>query len=145
MGKSGQASNQAGIGWLRRFLGPQGYRIQEVPLTDEWLHLDCVLPAIRPALAMAVKTAFRDGLPGPIQEWEVIEASPEEGHALGVNAMCLAPNVVVMGEEHQRLIKELETRQVEVVSGFRMDAVSLWGEGCAASAIRSLEMLDGDQ
>ena len=129
VGNSGQASNQAGIGWLRRFLGPQGYRIQEVPLMDNWLHLDCVLAVIRPGLAMAVKTAFRNGLPGPIQEYEVIEASPEEGHALGVNAMCLAPNVVVMGEEHQRLIKELKTRQVEVVSGFRTDVVSLWGGG----------------
>ena len=65
---------------------------------------------------MAVKTAFRNGLPGPIQEWEVIEASLEEGHALGVNTMCLAPNVVVIGEEHQRLIKELETRKVEVAA-----------------------------
>ena len=129
VGNSGQASNQAGIVWLRRFLGSQGYRIQEVPLMDNWLHLDCVLAVIRPGLAMAVKTAFRNGLPGLIQEWEVIEASPEEGHALGVNAMCLAPNVVVIGEEHQRLIKELETRQVEVVSGFRTDVVSLWGGG----------------
>ena len=31
VGDSGQASNQAGIVWLRRFLGPQGYRVQEVP------------------------------------------------------------------------------------------------------------------
>jgi N-dimethylarginine dimethylaminohydrolase len=129
VGNSGQASNQAGIGWLRRFLGPQGYRIQEVPLMDDWLHLDCVLAVIRPGLAMAVKTAFRNELPSPIQEYEVIEASPEEGHAMGVNTMCLAPNVVVIGEEHQRLIKELETREVEVVSGFRTDVVSLWGGG----------------
>jgi len=129
VGNSGQASNQAGIGWLRRFLGPQGYRIQEVPLMDNWLHLDCVLAVIRPGLAMAVKTAFRNGLPGPIQEWEVIEANPEEGHVMGVNTMCLAPNVVVIGEEHQRLIKELKTREVEVVSGFRTDVVSLWGGG----------------
>jgi N-dimethylarginine dimethylaminohydrolase len=129
VGNSGQASNEAGIGWLQRFLGPQGYRVQEVPLTDNWLHLDCVLAVIRPGLAMAVTTAFRDGLPGPIQEWEIIEASPEEGHALGVNAMCLAPDVVVMGDEHQRLIKELKRREVEVVSGFRTDVVALWGGG----------------
>jgi glycine amidinotransferase len=129
VGNSGQASNQAGIGWLRHFLGHQGYRVQEVPLMDNWLHLDCVLAVIRPGLAMAVKTAFRNGLPGPIQEWEVIEASPEEGHALGVNTMCLAPNVVVIGEEHQRLIKKLKTRGVDTVSGFRTDVVSLWGGG----------------
>jgi glycine amidinotransferase len=128
VGNSGQASNRAGINWLQRFLGPQGYRVQEVPLTD-WHHLDCVLTIIRPGLAMAVKTAFRDGLPGPIREWEIIEASPAEGHAMGVNAMCLAPDVVVMGEEHQRLIMELKRRGVEVLSGFRTDVVSLWGGG----------------
>ena len=105
VGNSGLASNQAGIEWLRLYLGPQGYRVQEVPLAENWLHLDCVLAIIRPGLAMAVKSAFKSGLPGLLKEWEIIEATPEEGHALGVNTMCLAPNVVLIAEEQQRLIR----------------------------------------
>ena len=59
----GLASNQAGIDWLRRYLGPQGYQVQEVPSRTYWLHLDCVLAIVRPGLAMAAKSAFKNGLP----------------------------------------------------------------------------------
>ena len=64
---------------------------------------------------------------------------------MGVNTMCLAPNVVVIGEEHQRLIKELEMRKVEVASGFRTDVVSLSGGGVRCLAIRSLGLISSDQ
>ena len=69
-----------------------------------------------------------------MKEWEIIEATPDEAHALGVNTMCLAPNVVLIAEEHQRLIKELRKHRAEVVSGFRMDVVAQWGGGvrCAS-------------
>ena len=75
VGNSGLASNQAGIDWLRRYLGPQGYPVQEVPLKDNWLHLDCVLAIVRPGLAMAAKSAFQNGLPSLLKEWEIIEAT----------------------------------------------------------------------
>jgi hypothetical protein len=41
---------------------------------------------------------------------------------------------VLIAEEHTRLIKELEKRKANVVSGFRMDIASRWGGGirCAS-------------
>jgi N-dimethylarginine dimethylaminohydrolase len=77
-------------------------------------------------------------LPGPIKDWDIISATSEEAHALGCNAMCLAENVVVIAEEHRRLIKELERRKANVVSGFRMDVAARWGGGirCASHPLR---------
>jgi hypothetical protein len=48
--------------------------------------------------------------------------------------MCLEGNTVLIAEEHTRLIKELEKRKANVVSGFRMDIASRWGGGirCAS-------------
>ncbi|MGW4340570.1 dimethylarginine dimethylaminohydrolase family protein [Rhodococcus koreensis] len=134
VGNSGLASDQAGIAWLQRYLGPEGYRVHEVALTTNWLHLDCILAVVRRGLCICDTSGLARGLPAILKEWEVIPATPEEAHALGCNTMCLEENVVLMAQEHTRLIGELERRQATVVSGFRMDIASQWGGGirCAS-------------
>lgn len=138
VGNSGLASNKAGIAWLQRFLAPEGYSVYEVPLTDQWLHLDCVFAVVRRGLAICHLDALPRGLPKPIQDWEIIPATAEEAHALGCNTVCLAENVVLIAEEQQRLIQELAKRKAEIVSGFRMDVVAQWGGGirCASHPLR---------
>ncbi|MGW6379094.1 dimethylarginine dimethylaminohydrolase family protein [Rhodococcus sp. NPDC055112] len=138
VGNSGLASDRAGIDWLQRYLGPEGYRVHEVPLTSEWLHLDCIFAVVRRGLCICYTGGLERGLPSILKDWEVIPATSEEAHALGCNTMCLEENVVLMGEEHTRLIKGLERRQATVVSGFRMDIASRWGGGirCASHPLR---------
>jgi len=134
VGNSGLASDKAGIEWLQRYLGPEGYKVHEVPLQENWLHLDCIFAVIRPGLCMCDTSGLKGGLPAPVKDWEVIKATPEEAHALGCNTVCLQENSVLIAEEHTRLIKELEKRKANVVSGFRMDIASQWGGGvrCAS-------------
>lgn len=138
VGNSGLASNKAGIAWLQRFLAPEGYTVHAVPLTEHWLHLDCILAVVRRGLAICDRSGLQNGLPGPIKDWDIIPATSEEAHALGCNTMCLAENVVLIAEEHRRLIKELEKRKAEVVSGFRMDVAAQGGGGirCASHPLR---------
>ncbi|MEU9181724.1 arginine deiminase family protein [Streptomyces sp. NPDC048550] len=114
--KSGMASDQAGIEWLQRYLGPDGYRVHEVPLTENWLHLDCIFAVVRRGLCICDTSGLEHGLPSILKDWEVIPATSEEAHA------------------HTRLIRELEMREATVVSGFRMDIASQWGGGirCAS-------------
>ncbi len=56
---------------------------------------------------------------GRLQEvlagWEVIEATANEAHALGCNTICLAPNTIIIGVEHERLIREIEKRGMNVL------------------------------
>ncbi|MFC0454034.1 arginine deiminase-related protein [Rhodococcus jostii] len=134
VGNSGLASDRAGIDWLQRYLGPEGYRIHEVPLTSKWLHLDCIFAVVRRGLCICNTSGLKHGLPSILNDWEVIAATPEEAHALGCNTMCLEENVVLMAQEHIRLIAELEKRQATVVTGFRTDIASQWGGGirCAS-------------
>jgi N-dimethylarginine dimethylaminohydrolase len=134
VGNSGLASDNAGIDWLRRYLGPEGYTVHEVPLAENWLHLDCIFAVVRRGLCLCDTSGLKDGLPGPVKDWEVIQATPEEAHALGCNTMCLEENAVLIAQENGRLIKELEKRKANVVSGFRMDIAAQWGGGirCAS-------------
>ena len=116
VGFSSLASSPAGIAWLQRYLEPEGFRVHAVPLTAEWLHLDCMFAVIREGLCMCYLPGLKEGrLPAPIRDWEVIAATAEEAHALGCNTICLKPGVVVIGAEHTRLIKEIEKRGVSVV------------------------------
>jgi N-dimethylarginine dimethylaminohydrolase len=134
VGNSGLASDRAGIDWLQRALDPEGYQVHEVLLTGEWLHLDCIFAVIRPGLAVCNSRGLAQGLPALLKDWEIIPATPEEAHKMGCNTVCLRENTPLVAEEHTRLIKELEQRKVDVVSGFRMDIVSQWGGGirCAS-------------
>ncbi|WP_158887498.1 dimethylarginine dimethylaminohydrolase family protein [Amycolatopsis anabasis] len=129
VGNSGLASNRAGIDWLTRLLRPAGYRVHEVPLAGQWLHLDCVFAVIRPGLAMCHRPAFRHGLPDVVSDWDIIEATADEAHAMGCNTLCLAPNKVVVPQEHTRLIEALARHDADVVSGFTFDLVSEFGGG----------------
>ena len=116
VGFSSLASSPAGAAWLQRYLEPDGYRVHLVPLTPEWLHLDCMFAVIREGLCMCFMQGLKEGrLPAPIKDWEVIEATAEEAHSLGCNTLCLEPGVVIIGAEHKQLIKEIEKRKVRVV------------------------------
>ena len=116
VGFSSLGSSPAGAEWLQRYLGPEGYRVHVVPLTTEWLHLDCMFAVIREGLCMCHMPGLKDGrLPKPIKDWEVIEATAEEAHTLGCNTVCLEPGVVLIGAEHRRLITEIERRGVTAV------------------------------
>lgn len=136
VGDSGLASNAAGVDWLRRQF--EGLRFHQVPLQHHWLHLDCVLAVVRPGLAICHRDAFLGGLPDPISDWEIIEATAEEAHAMGCNSVCVAPNRVVIANEHTRLIEELLRRDVEIVGDFGFAAISQGGGGvrCATMPLR---------
>jgi N-dimethylarginine dimethylaminohydrolase len=134
VGNSGLASDRGGIDWLQRYLGPDGYKVHEVPLHKNWLHLDCIFAVVRRGLCICDLSGLKSGMPALVKDWQVIEATPEEAHALGCNTMCLEENTVLIAEEHTRLIKELEKLKANVVSGFRMDILAQWGGGvrCAS-------------
>lgn len=136
VGTSGLASNKAGVDWLRRQF--DGLRFHEVRLQHHWLHLDCVLAVVRPGLAICHREAFLDGLPEPIADWEIIEATAQEAHVMGCNTVCVEQNKVIIPNEHTRLIDELVKRDVEIVGDFSFEWISRGGGGvrCATMPIR---------
>ncbi len=116
VGFSSLASSPAGVSWLQRYLKPEGYRVHLVPLTSEWLHLDCAFSVLREGLCMCFMGSLKEGrLPDVLSGWEVIEATADEAHALGCNTICLDPNTIIIGAEHKRLIREIEKRGMNVL------------------------------
>ena len=114
VGFSSLGSSPAGAAW---YLEPDGYRVHLVPLTAEWLHLDCMFAVVREGLCMCFMQGLKEGrLPVPIKDWEVIEATAGEARTLGCNTICLEPGAVLIGAEHKRLIAEIEKRGVSVVA-----------------------------
>jgi N-dimethylarginine dimethylaminohydrolase len=133
VGFSSLGSSPAGADWLQRYLAAEGYRVHLVPLTTEWLHLDCIFAVIRPGLCMCHLQGLRElRLPAPVRDWEVIEATAEEAHALGCNTLCLEPGVVIVGAEHKRLIRAIEQHGATVVP-VPFDAPSEVGGGIRCS------------
>lgn len=128
IGNSSLASNKAGINWLNNLLSPEGYTLHEVKLKNNIIHLDCILSIIKPGLCICSTEGLLNGMPEYFRDWEVIDATLEEAHALGCNTMCLDENKVLIGKEHSRLINELNKRDVDVIS-VQMDVVSKMGGG----------------
>jgi len=116
VGFSSLASSPAGGSWLQHYLRPEGYRVHIVPLTSKWLHLDCVFSVLREGLCMCFMGSLKERkLPAVLAEWDVIEATADEAHALGCNTICLDPNTIIIGAEHKRLIREIEKRGLNVL------------------------------
>ena len=77
--------------------------------------------------------ALKEGrLPALLKDWDVIDATAAEAHALGVNTLCLAPNVVVIGAENHRLIAAIKQHGGEVIP-VSFDQVSEFGGGIRCS------------
>lgn len=112
VGCSGNASNRAGIDWLRRTLG-RDYRVHEIPLTSRTLHLDCAMSLLGPKLGLIDRAAFAGPLPESLQEFEWIEVTPQEAEQVGCNVCVLDHGRLVIASQQVRVRKELEARGLQ--------------------------------
>jgi N-dimethylarginine dimethylaminohydrolase len=116
VGLTGNASNQAGIDWLQRYLGP-GYRVHGVPMSDQFLHLDCVLATPRPGLAIICREGFVDGLPDFLEGWTLIDVSAEDAEGkLGCNGLVLDDSTMLVGADMPELAETLRAHGTEVIT-----------------------------
>ncbi|WP_420880807.1 dimethylarginine dimethylaminohydrolase family protein [Rhodococcus sp. (in: high G+C Gram-positive bacteria)] len=103
VGNSGLASDELGIRWLRKLLGPLGYTVEEVPLAPKFLHLDCAVGLIREGLAVVCPAALPDGLPERLRDWTLIEITERDGMHLGTNGLPISPEVYVTDPEFRHI------------------------------------------
>ena len=116
VGHSGNGSNDAGVEWLKRYLGDE-YRIQQVPLINGFLHLDCVLCTPRPGLAMVCREGLEGGeLPDVLKDWEIIEVSNElAATQSGTNNLVIDEKTIMMPSELPSLSEALVKAGQEVI------------------------------
>lgn len=108
VGISGNASNAAGVAWLRQQLG-SAYRVETVRLRQEFLHLDVALCTPRPGLALVCRSAFLDGLPRFLRGWTLIDVAEQD--ALGLlacNALVLNQRALIVVDQPAYVGEQLE-------------------------------------
>jgi N-dimethylarginine dimethylaminohydrolase len=135
VGHSGNASSQAGIDWLRRYLGEE-YTVHRVDLKD-FQHLDCVLSLVRPGLAIRCSEAFTGELPDSLKGFDFIEVPLQDAKKLACNVFVLDRETVIIDERFKYLERELKKRGVEVIK-VPLDAITQLGGGfrCSHHPIR---------
>lgn len=99
VGVTGNASSPAGVKCLQGILGPE-YMVHTVQLSQNFLHLDCVLATPSSELAIVCREGFIDGLPDFLSGWNLIEVSTEDAEEK------LATNVLVLDEETTLVAEE---------------------------------------
>ncbi|MFC7514049.1 dimethylarginine dimethylaminohydrolase family protein [Herbaspirillum sp. GCM10030257] len=114
VGNSGLASNTNGVAWLRKFLGPQGYTVEEVRLRPDILHLDCALGLVRDGLMIVCEEALLDGIPAQLKEWARVSVSLQDSAQLATNGIPISPSVYVTDPAFERIGRELERHGIKV-------------------------------
>ena len=115
VGCSGNASNDAGIQWLRETLGSE-YRVHKVRLTKHFLHLDFVLSIPRPGLALVCREGFVDGLPDFLKGWQIIDISFKDAQSkLACNHLVLDEKTIIVASELTQLIDALRQAGQKVI------------------------------
>ena len=128
VGNTGNASNAAGVRWLQNCLGEK-YRVHESPLSNHFLHLDCVLALPRPGLAVICKEAFVKGVPEFLKDWKLIEVSAEDAEKkLGCNGLVLDEKTIMVGDDMPELARALKAEGIEVLTA-RIDGIYWQGGG----------------
>ena len=115
VGNSGYGSSSAGIEWLRDYLAPYGYEVEEVRLQGNILHLDCAMSLVREGLMIVCEDSFADGIPETFRNWDKITVPEEDAEQLAVNGMAINPEVYITDLAFRDTIgKELEARGIKV-------------------------------
>jgi len=128
VGISGNASNAAGVAWLKQQLGST-YRVETVRLRQDFLHLDVALCTPRPGLALVCRSAFLDGLPRFLRGWTLIDVA--ERDALGLlacNALVLNQKSIIVVDQPAYVGEQLE-RAGQTVYPMPFDLVTPLGGG----------------
>lgn len=149
-------TNQFGIDWLRRYLGPE-FRTHIVQFDDRYpQHIDTTLVPLRPGLALTnPERPFKDSMAGFFTEngWELVDAVPsvrtgepttrDVSNWISVNTLMLNPETVVVETAEEPLQELLRARGFDVIK-CDFDAVFQFGGSfhcCTLDVRRDGELL----
>lgn len=136
LGRGGAASDAEGARWLARLLG-DGYRVHEVPVSEQVIHLDDGLTAVREGLAVVCRQQFVHGVPAPVADWDLIDVTLRDAvNLLAGNSLVLGPGEVLVDERLTGLAEGTDgaRRHRSRAPLRRGDRVRRWLPLCAPSS-----------
>lgn len=134
VGMSGNATSEAGVEWLRQFLGPQ-YKVWVIKLKPDRFHLDWVLGLNRPGLLTYCPDAIIGELPEPLRSWDKVVVNADE--VAGANNLMIDENTIVVPEQYERIAAEYRKRGIRVITLPFSDTIQ-YGSGprCLTGVLR---------
>lgn len=115
----GEATNEAGIASLKAALARVGSTREVVPLafsSPGVIHLDTKFNLVAPHLAMISRHSFEgESLRWLEQNFELIDATPEETRAIHINTFGIGNGKVVMSVHAQRLANTLRDKGIDPI------------------------------
>ena len=114
VGNSGLASNHNGYRWLKSYLSHWDYRVVEVPLRKEVLHLDCALSLVREGLMIVCEEALPEGIPTPLKGWDRIAVPYGDLAHLAVNGLPVNEEVYITDPRFAYIAEGLQKRNILV-------------------------------
>ena len=90
-------SSEPGYRWLKSYLEPFGYDVEQVPLPESILHLDVALSVPRPGLIIVCPDALCGGIPSWFDGWKRITVTMDEARRLAVNGLPLDEDHYILG------------------------------------------------
>lgn len=114
VGNSGQASNHNGYLWLKSYLSHWDYKVVEVPLKKEVLHLDCALSLVRDGLMIVCEEALINGVPEPLRDWDRISVPYKDIAYLAVNGLPINESTYILDPQFEYIAEQLRARGIVV-------------------------------
>lgn len=137
IGQSGLATSDAGIDWLRQFLGTE-YKIYKIPLAGNVLHLDTVFMLNRRDLLTYYPELVKE-LPEQLKDWDKIEVKikPGEESYFGANSLMLNEKTIIIAKEYEYLVPEYTKRGIEaIVQSYDQSMAYGSGPRCLTGVLR---------
>ncbi|GAA0103917.1 arginine deiminase family protein [Paraclostridium sordellii] len=114
VGNSGQASNDNGYKWLKSFLYHFDYKVVQVPLKNNVLHLDCALSLVRDGLMIVCEEALINSIPEDLKNWDKISVPFSDVSRLAVNGLPVNDSVYILDPEFEYIGKQLISKGITV-------------------------------
>jgi N-dimethylarginine dimethylaminohydrolase len=111
----GERTDLAGCRALAELLGAE-WHVHPIRLVPEILHLDVVLTLLPGGGALAYLPGILE-LPNWVREqYDIIEVTADEQAMLATNVLCIDGLTVVADRRHARVIRQLESRGLNVIA-----------------------------
>lgn len=114
VGNSGLASNHNGYLWLKSYLSHWDYKVVEVPLKEDVLHLDCALSLVKDGLMIVCEEALLNGIPQELINWDRVSVPYKDIAHLAVNGLPINECTYVLDPEFEYIAEQLKTRGITV-------------------------------
>ncbi len=94
-------SSELGYRWLKAYLEPFGYDVEQIALPETLLHLDVALSIPKRGVVIVCPEAFSDGIPSWFKDWKQITVTLDQARRLAANGLPLDETHYILGyNEH---------------------------------------------